>query len=450
MAASKAKVLLLPNAGFLSETTRMLAIANALHQVGATVTIAALDGPYAHLLRGGPVPFRPLALPPQAGESAVFHRRFLAALLSVGGEDLPFYDDTVLAALIRQEIELFQELAPDVVVSGFQLSAAISTQICRIPLATSHGGSFVPPVLAAGLCPAPVNPIVKEMHRLPHRVQRALANRATRWMRAPVACLNRAAAAFGVAGVPSFAALLCGDLTLVTDVPEVLGITKEKVESWRPWLWGLRPGASFRMTGPLYARLDLPLPPRVERFLDDRSSPVVYVALTSSDERLVRQVVAGVREAGARVLVAQTIHDVADLEADDVLAEPILASEKVFKRVAAAVLMGGQGSVQTAIAAGIPFVGFPLHGEQELNVAVAERLGMALRLAPASASTAALPYAVRRLCVDPTFRNAAKRASAYYEGVDGAANAAEAILNYSRGRTRSNQPGSPGSPGLRA
>jgi hypothetical protein len=32
--------------------------------------------------------------------------------------------------------------------------------------------------------------------------------------------------------VPSFAALLLGDLTLVTDVPELLGLPRAEVDGW--------------------------------------------------------------------------------------------------------------------------------------------------------------------------------------------------------------------------
>jgi hypothetical protein len=40
------------------------------------------------------------------------------------------------------------------------------------------------------------------------------------------------AAELGVEPVPSFAALLLGDLTLVTDVPELLGLPRAEVDGW--------------------------------------------------------------------------------------------------------------------------------------------------------------------------------------------------------------------------
>lgn len=53
------------------------------------------------------------------------------------------------------------------------------------------------------------------------------------------------------------------------------------------------------------------------------------------------------------------------------------------------------------MAAGTPFVGLPLHGEQELNVAVAERLGMAIRMSPDPLVEARLSEALRDLLEAP-------------------------------------------------
>ena len=69
------------------------------------------------------------------------------------------------------------------------------------------------------------------------------------------------AAELGVEPVPSFAALLLGDLTLVTDVPELLGLPRAEVDGWTPRdPRRYRPVTGLRYTGPLYAHLDLAIP----------------------------------------------------------------------------------------------------------------------------------------------------------------------------------------------
>jgi UDP:flavonoid glycosyltransferase YjiC (YdhE family) len=92
-----------------------------------------------------------------------------------------------------------------------------------------------------------------------------------------------------------------------------------------------------------------------------------------------------------------------------------------------AVITGGQGSVQTAMATGTPFVGLPLQPEQEFNVSLAVRHGMALALGPRTATVASVAGAVRSLSTRPSHRECARRVQGHYAGVDGAALAARAL-----------------------
>ena len=267
------------------------------------------------------------------------------------------------------------------------------------------------------------------MARLPRMAQRWLANHVPRWLTAPVRDLNRTADEFGVARLPSFLALMCGDLTMVTDVPDVLGVTREELEGWRPWRRRLWPSTTFRYVGPLIARLDVPVPSHVDTFLR-ADGPCVYVAPTSVRAPFLRELIRAVAAAGHRVLVGATLHDARDLEDEKVMAVGVLPNHAIMEKVAVAVIMGGQGSVQTAMTCGTPFVGMPFHGEQELNVALAEAQGMAIRLSPEHGGSQRMTDAVRRLLTEPSFRTNAQRVKRYYAGVDGADGCARAILEY--------------------
>ncbi|WP_240918100.1 nucleotide disphospho-sugar-binding domain-containing protein [Phycicoccus sp. HDW14] len=425
---------MLPNAQFLSEVSRAIEIARALRARGLPVAFGTRGGSHAHLIDAAGFTATRLD-PPVTPESEA---AFLEAVLAMGPRTRhDFFTDDELRAAVDSEVALIRHLDADLVVTGFTLSAYLSTRIAGVPLASEHGGSFVPPVLARGLCPAAVNPPDPNLARLPLRVQQLVANRAPAFIRGPVAQLNRHARDRGVDPLPNMLSLMCADLTLVTELPEVLGLTTRDLEEWRPrWPLRVRRGTSFRWSGPLYARLDLPVPAAVEAFLAD--GPTVLVALTSVTETLLRAVVESARTSGRRLLVA-TPHDLADLADEHTLVTGTLPNHLVMPRVAAAVVMGGQGSVQTALASGTPFVGLPYHGEQELNVAVAERLGSAIRMAPAAAATTALPAAITRLLEEPAFAAAARAAAARYAGVDGGSLAAEVIIRWlgerSPGRT---------------
>ena len=419
-------VVMLPQCSFLSEVSRAVQIADALTERGAHVVFASRGGTYAHLITDAGHDLR--RLDPAA--TADSERRFLDAILSIGPfTSRDFFTDDELRSAIDSEVALLREIGTDIVVTGFTLSAYVSSRLVGVPLATDHAGSFVPPVLAHGLCPVPVNP-PDSLAKAPPPLQQWMANRVPPLLRGPVKQLNRHARERGVDPLSGFMGLMCGDLTMVTDVPEVLGIPAASLEGWRPRRSRrARRTTTFRYTGPLFAELDLPVPGDVSAFLDG-PEPVVYVAPTSVNEGFLRSLVHSARACGAKLLVAAGPHDLRDLADEDTHVSGILPNHLVLPRVTAAVIMGGQGSVQTAIASGTPFVGLPYHGEQELNVGVAERLGMAVRMKPNDATTPELARALCRLLADPTYTESARRAAHLYEDVDGADRAAQVIVEW--------------------
>lgn len=182
----------------------------------------------------------------------------------------------------------------------------------------------------------------------------------------------------GVEGVSSFAALVLGDLTLVTEIPEVLGIGDEELAAWRP----ARPASyrrhvKLRYTGPLFADQTWPIPERVERFLSRprREASRLRRADVDQEGEVVKGSIRAVRAANARVLAVSTVHELSVEPDDDVCVEPFLPSLSIMLRVDLAVTAGGQGSVQTAMSAGTPLLGVPLQPEQDVNRHLAEKQG---------------------------------------------------------------------------
>ena len=284
-------------------------------------------------------------------------------------------------------------------VIGFSHSVYLSSRVVGIPVVASHGGSYVPPVLEHGLAPAPTQMPMPGTEWLPAGIKRWMANHGTERMRDPVQCLNIVAAELGVEPVPTLAAPMLGDLTLVTDVPEVLGITEAELQAWRPRRpQAYRPGTRLAYTGPLYATLEVPVPPAVQAALKG-AKPTVLVVLSSSTPELLRATTARVRASGARAIVGATIHDFGPNSDPDIIVAGLLPNHGVMPQVDAVVCMGGQVTVQSAMCSGTPLVGILLHPEQELNVDLAE----------------------------PGFKSQARRVQGLYAGVDCATRAAQAI-----------------------
>jgi UDP:flavonoid glycosyltransferase YjiC (YdhE family) len=418
-------ICLLPHCGYLSETSRMLEIYRALRERGAPVRVATHGGTYENVLRQAGVAYD-IVGPRMADE------RF-AALVRAGADqgapDQSGYTDEELRTYVRAEAEYFAAHRITVAVTGFTLTTLLSTRLAGVRLVTEHAGCWVPPVFERHLVPLPSKPVVPGLRYLPRPLARRVFNAIPPRIHAYCAGFNRVAREFGVPEVPSLAALLLGDLTLVPEAPEVLGIPPAQLDAWEPaGRPGYRPGTRMRYTGPLYARLPVPLPERVAEFLD-HPGPVVYVAITSSRPALVRAAVHALSTLDTRILVAGTVHDLSDLDSARVLVAGVLPSHEIMPRVDLAVTAGGQGSVQTAMAAGTPVLGIPLQPEQDLNVALLQRQGAARLVPVRHAGTRKLTRAAARMVADRRYRDAAQRIRRVYARIDGPGNAAEAVMS---------------------
>lgn len=419
-------IALFPHCGFLSETSRMLAIAQALRARGEEVVLATHGGPYTRVLDDAGEAYT--LLTPVMNDARC--RAYVDGVVSIGNPGAPLQARDEVLESVRSEADFLRACGARMAVIGFTLTLYLSSRVAGVPLATAHGGSMVPPVFERSLAPAPTQAPMPLLDWLPKPALRWMANHGMARLRAPVAFLNTVAADLGVERVPSLAALMLGDLTLVTDVPEVLGVPSDELDGWRP-----RDPARYRLstrlryTGPIHARLARPIPAHVRGFLD-RERPTAYVALNSTHAAFVRRVVAGVRAAGLRAIVATTVHTLEDLAGDDVALCDILPSHEIMPLMDVAVIMGGQGSVQTAMCAGIPFLGFPLHPEQELNVGLGVRHGMAIGIGPRHVSESRVADAVIRLVREPAYAHAARRVQTLYDGIDGPTRAATLICEY--------------------
>lgn len=419
-------IVLMPHCGFLSETSRMLHIAQALRARGEQVTLATHGGPYARVLDDAGIGYTLLTPVMDDARCA----QYLRDLVQIGRPGVQLQAPDEVRQSVAAEVAFFRATGARMAVTGFTLTAYLSTRVAGIPLAASHGGSYVPPVFERGLAPVPTTMPIPGTEWLPKWLKRKMANSSVSHMTWPVTFLNTVAAELGVEPVPSLAALMLADLTLVTDVPEVLGVTARDLKAWNPARpAAYRKGCRLVYVGPMFARLDVPIPADVQAFMDD-PRPTAYVVLSSSTPGLLRAVTARAREAGLRVIVGATLHDLGPNADPDVVVAGILPSHLIMSHVDVAITMGGQGSVQTAMSCGTPLAGIPLHPEQELNVDLAARQGMALAVAPRHARTDRMTSAIHRLASEAGFKQQARRVQSLYAKCDGARDAATAITDY--------------------
>ena len=256
-------ICLLPHCAYLSETSRMLELHRALTQLGIEVRVATHGGPHERLLAEAGIGYDVLG----PGLSAARAAAFVGSAVGLGDPRQSMYDDAEIRMYVAAEAEYFRTHGITVAVTGFTLTTLLSSRLAGVRVITEHAGSFVPPVFEHRLLPAPTRPVDPRLKHAPDWLARFLVNRTPNRITAYCGGFNRVAAELGVEGVPSLAALLLGDLSLVPEIPEVLGISAAELAAWTPGK-GYRAGARLAAVGPLFAQLDLPIPARVQKFLD--------------------------------------------------------------------------------------------------------------------------------------------------------------------------------------
>lgn len=418
-------ICLMPNCAYLSETSRMILLFKALRAAGSDARIATHGGTHESLLNGEGIPYDIVG--PRMSEERC--RRFRAEGPGIGRPDQSFYGHDEMRTYVLAEAEYFRQHGVRAAVTGFTLTALLSSRLAGIPVVAEHAGCYLPPLFERGLLPAASRSPAPMFDYMPRRLARFLQNKGAARNKIHIGGFNALAAELGVEPIPSFPALLMGDLTLVTEAPEVLGVSETEMMAWRPAAGLYRPSTRLQYGGPIFAELDLPIPQHVESALNG-GRPVIYVALTSTTPDVVRSVVNEVSTLDARIVVAGTIHDLSGLANANVTVGGVLPSQKIMPRVDLAVTTGGQGSLQCAMASGAPVVAIPLQPEQDANIHFLVKAGAARSIPLRDVGAGSLAPIVRQMLGQPEFRAAARRIQAAYARRDGPRSSAEAILNF--------------------
>ncbi|QTV79870.1 glycosyltransferase [Microbacterium sp. NIBRBAC000506063] len=390
----------------LAEVTRMIEVARALDPRHRAV-FQGYEFDFAHLITEAGFEYRP-------SEPAFTEAERVQALRFDQGKTLrsPFTDELV-AARVDAERRLIREVDAAAVVIGTNPTSMISARAEGVPL-------FYPVPFAL------TRPQVEQAGRLGlvrgtngvARAADAVATRLLRWAynHAPLApkAFARVAAANGVPPLRTVVSLLEADHNLLTVMP------------WELEGFSLPPG--YARVGPIFAHLDGELPSVVAE-LAAEEKPLVYLGLGSSAHR-------DLALAAARRLSELPVNVVAPirhyLDPEDRLpanvhVTDLLPAHRLGGLVDAAVLHGGQGTVQTACATGIPFVGMGLQPEQVWNIDQCVAQGNAIALSPKQAGTRHLTDAVERILADESVHAAAARVAQAFRDEDGAAAAARYI-----------------------
>lgn len=400
----------------LGDCSRAIEIAKAMRATGAEVKFYHHGG--YHVEQVQDAGFEPVELQPLVTEA---QHKFLMDMdqhRAPISAPLPFTREE-LTAMVESELEAFRQWQPDGVFCGLNLSCLISVPHARLPMVTFVPTALCPAFFEKGMASFPnameTNFVLRRL--LPAKLKRVIINRV---MLGDVAkkstvVFNEVRAHYGLPPIYNYTALVRGELTLLPDLPELSGLAAEDLP------------LGYAYCGPVFARMEqLPMPPEVTRVFS-RPGPKIYCAMGSSGTvELLKQVVAALRSVPELnvVCATTTIVDPAVLGAasDNFFAARYLPAHTVCELADVAVTHGGQGTVQTAVWAGLPVVGIGFQWEQQANLDGLARAGAGIRIPLHSVTRERLRAAVEQ-ARGPSYRTAAARLRTLVRGHDGAAEA---------------------------
>ncbi len=291
---------------------------------------------------------------------------------------------------------------------------------------------------------------VPVLTRLPRPLRRRIARVAGPMMaRAPIFHQRRLGAAATACGWPSEGPLslfeaIHADLTVVTDLPS--------------FHTGYPLPEGFEIIGPVFAddgaatrggsaELDADIVAALR--LDGRPAILLTMGSSGTTELLfeaIRALVLPPRTVPGRdlapdewnvvVLASPAVYPLEEARAAAGESPAFLVTDRFIPALAAnrladvVVSHGGQGTVQTALAAGTPLVGVGLQMEQQINLDHVMDAGAGIRIQRQRWRAPVIRCAVRTVLADPGYRRHAEALAGTMQTMDGAGTAAERMWDF--------------------
>ena len=406
------RTLIFAVAGYnLAETGRHIEIARACRDL-FNILFISYGGKYESLIEEEG--FELKRTEPRLVEEQLHHVR-----KALSGETLNtvgYFTAKEMEPRIENEIQLFKEIKPACVLTGWCQSILISTRAARVPFVNVLHSTSVTEYYQAGLQSWP------DRSDFPFLRWFCSEEKLSRWvsnlvlkMKSPAKSFNTLARKFGLEQFNNFIEVLEGDHTLLADIPEWVGFSQ------------IRPNLHY--IGPLPFRLDREIPQQIIEMPKDK--PIVYFAMGSSGKpKIIAEIIEGFMDKPYRVIAPVKAHiENMDVKIPtNVLVTGFVPAHKVNPMADISVIHGGQNTVMQACLSGTPIVGVGMHPEQQANLDACVRKGFAIRLSKKKVTASAVLDAIDRLLSDNRAKQEVVKFQRQLEQWDGPKNTAQFLL----------------------
>lgn len=392
------RILFSPESFNMGETTRCIEIARVARERSHTVLFHVYSPKYLGLLEnaGLPVHLREPIMSDAEAEQ-------IMALDQGRGVRHPFTTDMVRRR-VTAELAAIRDFSADAVVIGSNLTMLLSARIAGIPIFYARPYAYSSTYFSK-------KPVGGELA-------------APGWLRAvarvflykPVSFM-RVAREYGLRLPRRTVDMLSADVNLICSL-----FTQLRGDSL------IEPDVGV---GPIYYRAPGELPQIVH---EPRDRPLIYVGMGSSGSAdILAQVLRQLSAAPVDVLVGGGVQlSDTSMLGNNIHFAGTVPAHLLAGHIDASMTHGGEGTVQTACLAGVPFAGIAMQAEQSWNIEECVRYGNALRFTKNDVRRGNMRDILDRLLADEGMRARARQLGEAMRTMDGAALAVEKIEDYLR------------------
>ncbi|MDD4272883.1 MAG: glycosyltransferase [Desulfobacter postgatei] len=284
--------------------------------------------------------------------------------------NLNFVDNNTLSKMIDEDIRLFKQLNPDLVLTDGRFSAMISTQICDIPHAAIVNASSTEyrsvPYIPMFRYPFLKSGFTKNINSLLDKINLKLEmavfdtgmnsfNRISKRLKLPVK-------------VTATNCLAGKDITLLADIPEYFPIANQP--------------KSYHYIGPItWKSTGFTLPPKWWPVDKNRSGNIYITMGTTGEEKLFSEIYR-LFKASEFTAIVTTGSQAGSFKTvpGKIYVEDYLDGEMVLDASDVVVCHGGNGTIYQALSMGKPVIGIPTIPDQTFNMRRVEALGVGISI----------------------------------------------------------------------
>ena len=394
------KILVMPDGNWLSHVSRPFEIAKILREMGHNVIFAS-DGNYMRLPREAGFKIFPI--------KTISPDRVLA--VSRSGR-VNWYGYSLLKECVEEDLKLFNNLKPDLVLGDFRLSLSTSCEYANIPLAVTLNAAWTNYYDVR--IKAPEHLIFTRI--LGKRIATWLAP----WIKNRIVILDsspyrKLRIEKGLTPCTNIWDIWRGDLNLIVDIPEY-GPTKN-----------LPP--DFHYIGPIIWEPEIDVPDWLEKI--DPERPTIYFTMGSTGyDRFFEQAIEifGNSEYQCMMTTAGMVN--LSYIPENFFITDYAPGSKLMEKSDVVVCQGGNGTIYQAMSKGVPIIGIPTMHDQEFNLDRVVDLGIGIHLSELKFKPSNLVEAVEKVLTHKSYKKNVYKYVKIIEKYDAPRKGAELIDSY--------------------